>query len=302
MKKILTAIVILLFVSNIHATTRYWTSFGGNSNLAANWNTVSGGGGTSGLPVSGDNVIFDGGGGNCSIAATFALGSGTITMTGAYTGNITFPSPKNITAAGLTCSGGVFNATSGGTLTLGDVIISGGIFQVSNSTGIVATTLTVTTGTFNGGSKPCIINGTVDLQGGSIVAPSANTLTISNGDFLYTGGTFTHNSGTVKFQMNNALQAVNIDPSLTFNNLSFYNNTQVNDLDVNFAGATIVNGTFALATNGGYDINLLGGTLTLGGNITLTGYQGNNSNAAFSSSTLITISGSAAQIFTGTVQ
>lgn len=299
MKKLLLSFMILLTVSEINATTRYWVGAASNWAVAGNWNTVSGGGGASGLPVSGDNVVFDGGGGDCIIGATVALGAGTITMTGAYSGNITFASAKNVTAAGLTCSGGIYKATSGGTQSLGDVLINGGTFQVSTSTGFVATSLTVTSGTFNGGSKPCIINGTVSLSGGSIVAPSANTMTISNGDFSFTGGSFTHNSGTVKFQMNNALQAVNIDPSLTFYNLTIYNNTQVNDLDVNFAGATIVNGTFTLATNGAYDINLLGGTLTLGGNITLTGYQGNNSNAAFSSTTLITISGSGAQLFTG---
>ena len=299
MKKILTAIVILLFVSNIHATTRYWTSFGGNSNVAGNWNTVSGGGGATGVPVSGDVAVFDAGGGDCIIPANFSVGAGSISMTAAYTGNITFSGARTVTAGSFTCSGGTYNCTGAGTQNLGAITISGGTYLNSTATATAGSALTVSSGTFNGGTKPVAITGTVTISGGTLVAPNANTFTIQNGDFLFTSGIFTHNSGTVKIQMSAVFTAANLDAGFTFYNLTIYNNTAINDLDVNFAGAEIVNGTLNLSTNGAYDISLLGGSIAANGNIVMSGYQGNNSNAGFASTTAITIGGSAVQIFTG---
>ncbi|MCP3681749.1 MAG: DUF11 domain-containing protein [bacterium] len=119
-------------------------------------------------------------------AATWDVASGTVEYVGNGDGtqdtftiaNYGTPSYYNL----------LINDTNGTT----DIFAIAADLQVANN-------LTVSGGTFNALSNGLDVNGSVTTSGGEFIAPGdGKSFTVAD-DFLHTGGTFTHSSGTVTF-------------------------------------------------------------------------------------------------------
>lgn len=104
MKKLLLALLLVLFASNVEAASRYWVGGGSSTNWNAagptNWSATSGGSNNASAPGLGDDVIFDGnsGSGTSNISANTAVLS-SIDMS-AYTGTLTQANNTTVNVAG----------------------------------------------------------------------------------------------------------------------------------------------------------------------------------------------------------
>ncbi|MBI4929734.1 MAG: T9SS type A sorting domain-containing protein [Bacteroidetes bacterium] len=154
MKKIFSLLAAVCITANLFSTNRYWVGATSSWNTASNWSTISGGGGSSGVPGSTDAAIFDGGGtANCSTDANVNVAG--INVQSGYSGTIT-------QGAGYTITVGTGNAVFSG-------------------------------GTFSGGNSAITFNGTFTLSGTNFISTSGtitfgNNYTFSSGTFTHNSG------------------------------------------------------------------------------------------------------------------
>lgn len=235
---------------------------GGLWSVAANWTP-------NGPPQGVDNVIFAAGNINDSVIDTgFNVSNAVAKMTvqAGYTGTISFNSsfllivgPLGISVAGGTfdASGGMLDITStqisGGTFRLGSVAINNlGAIQVSN------------TGTLNCQASPIVCT-SFSQTGGTFIAPNSTTMQVK-GNWSHTGGTFTHNSGTVSL-FESAPYTIDTGGAAFFN---LSTDSAANGMLIN--SNLTVNGTFnmnaASTTPGNFDAN--GKSVTVVGAATIT--------------------------------
>ncbi len=205
--------ILFFYGSTLSAANRYWVATGSsNWNSTSNWSSSSGGSGGASVPGSSDKAYFNASGnGNCGIDAT-------------------------VDVSGISISG-----------------YSGTISQNTYSVTTGSSIFTMSSGTFLGGTGSINATGQFYLTGGSFQSTSG-TFTSSVGDYnawRHTGGTFSHNNGSVVFTGNN--------PYLTTASTSFHN--------VTFNGGGIA--VFMAPTNGSLTSQ---GTLTFSGK----GIVGNN--------------------------
>ncbi len=189
--KLVAVVMVMLGTVTISAgAVRYWVGTG-NWNVAANWSATSGTAGGVGVPVPGDDVIFDANGlGPCTINAVVSVGTFSIngyTSTITQNGTLTVISTFNITSG--TFSGGAF------TTTLGSFSQTGGLFTIAGPTTINGNT-TLASGTFNQlAGAPLLIKGSMTMTSGVVNQGDAFTVyNVNTGAFTMAGGTF--NGGT----------------------------------------------------------------------------------------------------------
>ncbi len=216
-------------------------------------NAVSSGNKTMGVVLgnSANNLVFIDGVGNINISSVISgtnknltilgTGSGKVILTGTntYSGNTT------ISAATLR-----LNKTGGSTLlATNNVIVNGGILQVS------------TNQTLNN----------LDLTGGTLTIDAGATLTI-NGTFTYTSGTIT-GSGAIAYGTNGTLR-YNGSSAQTVSAVEFPATNGPKDLVINNSSG--VNFSLSRTLSGGVTINL--GHLSIGtsGQLTVTGTMTNS--------------------------
>ncbi len=168
-------------------------------------------------------------GGNWSNSGTFTAGSGTVTF--------------NSTATGKTISGTLTGTSKFNNLTF-------------NGSG----------GAWSFGANSADVDGNFTITNGTVTAPST-TLTV-NGDFSNSGA-FTHNSGTVSFNGNNALQTLGGSSSTAFNKVTVDKGTaKTNILDV----TSVI--TMATATTSGTSLTITNGSFKLSSASTITPFGG----------------------------
>lgn len=282
----------LLFVIGYGQTTYIWNIAGGGAyTTATNWSP-------NGVPVSGDNVIF-----NLATAGTItAVPNGTVlnnlTVNGA--GDVTLNSTS---AANILAFSGTVQANLGGVIKGGAITFqfnagstyehnrNGGIIPTAtwdaasncNIKGLVATTLTGFAAQSFGnvtfdcpgmnaalsiGNTGATIKGNlnvVNTGSGSVVLNTiSNTLTV-NGDININGGTLNLNSGT-------ATATLNLDGNYTQNGGVFLKSGSTSAATVTFRGVgrtyTRSGGT-ADNVMVNYVVNGTGATLTLNSNIAI---------------------------------
>ena len=304
MNKLFLLFILIVVSFQINAAT-YTSSQSGNWDRKQTW-------GNTAVPGAGDIVIVSAGNsvtvnaaascslltinstGTVSYSGAFALTvSTTATITGTLTMNIAGCSAvfNNITIS----SGGIWNATAAGAITISGNFSKIGTFSIDGSsvtiagtatqsiagfttTGLVSMTKTAGTATFqgnvNGGGLT--INGsggTLDLgsgmthtftgawtrTAGTIIANSS-TLKIG-GTVSGTGGTFTYGTGTVEYNGTVAQTIANIN----YNNLTFSGAHTTNSITIN--GAVGVAGTLTNSASftGAGNFVLTGSTITFNG-------------------------------------
>ncbi|HPS20816.1 MAG TPA: filamentous hemagglutinin N-terminal domain-containing protein, partial [Candidatus Omnitrophota bacterium] len=282
----------------------YW-----QASSAANWNAAASNWSTGDFPGSGDTVIFNSGSSNAGCSITEAVTVAGITMENGYTGTVTMSADGTFGAGSF--AAGTFNAggnaatftsitITGGTFRIGGALLSTSIYQTAGSfiadSGAV---VTVTGVTVNGGSFNCA-SGTLDvgtsgvtLKNCSFGAPDSTHLCtvegawtiVSDATFL----TFTHNSGTVKFDGASA----NIKGYNLYNdgNDDYATNTTFYHVDISAAGTatkTLTDGFYASG-----NVSLNSGTLAAGSNGMFVGGNWTQGSGSFNP-------GTGAVYFTGT--
>lgn len=212
----------LLMATMGNAADRYWVaSSEANWNDTANWSTTSGGAGGSSVPVAADVARFDAGGsGNCLL-------------------NIA------ITVGGLRIESDYAGTVKQGAFTLLMATDGSGFYQAG--------------GVFAGGTADITDNAGFTLEGGSFTNTSA-MLTVANGNpmFAFTGGSFSHNNGTLRFYCtrnanNNTSYNINISIPLTLKHLIYHGGNTPSAyyytaylLNLTGTGALIVEGDFTM--------------------------------------------------------
>lgn len=166
------------------------------------------------------NLSFDNAAGSFNLPSTKTIKNLTIT-------NGTFSlAGQNFTATGTVSNNGFFELQGAETLSMTNDIDSGTVTYVGNGNGLANPFVTkdltyynLRIGFMDSGDNASHADGTLDVNGtftmagGAYSAPAAMTVA---GDFARTGGTFTHNNGTVTFDGTNQT----ISGALTFYNLT----------------------------------------------------------------------------------
>jgi Secretion system C-terminal sorting domain len=144
-------------------------------------------------------------------------------------------------------------------------------------------------GTFTGGTANITITGAFTLSGGAF--SSTSTILELRDNAAFTGGTFTHNGGTVRFNCtNNPAEAIT-GTGPTFYQLEFTGISRTYTLSGLSSDITVVN---SLNLTGTQFLNLAGGVIDVQGNITSS-----NSATGCGGDAQININGSGTQTFTG---
>lgn len=261
--------------------------------------------------------------------------SGTNTYTGGTTlstGTLTVGNNSALGSGGLTINGGTISAT-GGSRTLANNVAIGGDFAIGGSSALTLN------GTVNlgGGTRTITVNNTATTTfAGSVTEPWYSGLTkAGSGELVLSGSnTFsapvTVSSGTLTLAHNNALGATGTWGNTVSSGatLAFSNNIAVNEGSVSVAGAGVGgngalrnlsgNNSFAgaITLTGSTTMTANAGTLTatgpvdLGSNIlsvngaghtTLSGVVGGNGGITKTDAGTLTLSGSGANSFIGTL-
>lgn len=266
--------------------TRTWN---GGSATTDNWTDADNWGGTA--PVAGDSLVFDGST-RLSPVNDFASGTSFASITIAATaGNF------NITGNAITLSGGAAavacSKTSGSATIALNITISTAAPTINCAIG---STLTLS-GTFSGSTyQVTYTGGGYITMSGNISGSGLHTVNIGAGyEMAYTGasnsftGAVTITSGRLKITNSNGLgtgtknisvngsggaPCIRLDGSggniVLGSNLSFLTSCVTTPYGAIYseAGDNVINGTFSLTTgNGGTYIYVVGGTLTLNGNM-----------------------------------
>lgn len=165
---------------------RYWvSSTTSNWGTTASWAITSNGTPGASIPVNGDNVFFDGAGGN----------NGNCNLTYSLTGS---NAPENITINGYT---GAFSTNANNDITLTDLVIASGTFNAASGVDINARNITFS-GTANIAlsSSNCIVSGNwSSITSGTLTSSTASTITLNgtnktvNSKSSYTLGSITVN-------------------------------------------------------------------------------------------------------------
>lgn len=211
-------LVLMLFTATgVNATNRYWVGVWPtiNWNNAANWSTVSGGGGTAGVPGSSDIAIFDALSINsCDIDVNInVLG---IQMQTSYADTLRQNGyTMTIGASGFSVVSGLFTGSSSNITLSGTLTINGGTFTATSGTLSTTSGITFSSGTFTHNSGTVEMKATATLSGSptlynfSIAPTAANTtITVSNtpvvNNTFTLGGTkiVTINTGTLECKGN----------------------------------------------------------------------------------------------------
>ena len=232
--------LVMCFPESSEAASRYWVAGSGTWTSTAHWSQSSGGGSGASVPGSSDDVIFDSnsGGGTCTVNATVRIQ--TLTM-----------SSGNSTAISQGASS--FRVDNNATISSQTFTQGSGLLDLNSAFTIDGT------GVFAGGS------GSIDLQGAFSLSSATASFSSTSGTFFcgntftISSGTFTHNSGTVRFDT----LSFTISPgSAEFNNVTFYQSGRTFTI---VSGQTLtVNGITAL-TDGN-----LAGNVSAKGNITVS--------------------------------
>ncbi len=199
--------------------------------------------------------VFGNGGWSKASAATFTPGMGTVYFTGT------------------------------GAQTLGGTSAS----QTFNNLYIGKSSNTLTVG---GSTTALTINGNLTLGAGTFDKGTAATITITTGDWINNGGTFTPGTGTVLFNAGNDQSIRGTKTAETFNNLTVTKDTLKLTVEGNIATLNI-----------GGNLTLNSGTLDAGtaNNINMTAGNWTNNGATFTpANSTVTFSGSGAQAINGT--
>jgi len=247
------------------ATTRFWVgATSSNWNVTTNWNTTSGGGGATGIPAAGDDVIFDGNGlVDCNINLSVTVKS--FTVSAGYTKTITQLSGSVLTINTTSSwSGGIFSGSNSNITNTGAFTLSGTAFTNTSATLLIGGNSTWSSGTFNGGSSTISNTGTFTLSGATFTSTSG-TLSIGK-NFSFTSGSFIHNSGTISFDQTLSATSIAVSNSaaLTFNNVISVPNYQT----LTFNNAPTINGNFTVNGTAGHTISF-SSSLTVNGNFTI---------------------------------
>jgi hypothetical protein len=247
-------LLLMLFVSNVHATTYYWVK-----NSSASWNTSSSWSLTSaGVPLltanpgAGDVVIFDNGGsGACSMVANVTVVACSLRVN--FAGSLSLGTTSFITTSSMVVAGGSFNQVSGAQTHQGTFTQTGGSC------------------TFAVNSIVLFIGDFLRTGGGF----SASTSTEFRGNVnTGPGGTFLCNTGTVKFTGVN--QSITSASTFCIVNINPITNTTLTiSGNVNSFGGLYLQGTGAIIINGG--------TITSTGGLSLS----NTSTAGGGNATII---------------
>jgi hypothetical protein len=306
------------------AGTGNWTN---NSVFNASTGTVNMVGTVSGITLNGimsaaagtgkfNNLTFNGVGGSFSFTANADVTNNTNANFTITAGTVTTPAGHVLNIAGNWSNTGTFNAGTGSSINVGgnagaNAWSNSGTFNASTSTvtfnATTAGTRTLTgamTGTnkfyaltfagspstaiYTFGASPADVANNFTISGANTVVAPSGTLQIA-GNYANSGGTFTHNSGTVN--MNGTVSGLTLSGSMTtatnrFNNLTFNgsggNWTFLNNADV-FGNFTITTGAVTPASSG---------------SLTVFGSWYNNGSFTHNSST-VTMSGTTAGITLG---
>lgn len=256
----------MLIGSMAEAANRYWVAASeANWNDTANWSTTSGGGGGASVPGSTDIAFFDGAGGkNGDCRLDIAITVAGIRIESGYGGTVKQEALTLVmTTNGFYQAGGVF---------------AGGTADISTSTGFT-------------------------LAGGSFTNTSG-ILTVAFGSpmFSFTGGSFSHNNGTLRFNStvavnNDSTYAIDIQKPLTLKHLVYdggNNNSgyyRFYSLNLSGEGAVVVEGDFSM--NPSRNLKALNGTIEVRGNVTV-------GPRAYSGTTKLLINGTGNQTYTST--
>ena len=242
--------VLIFFSNSLLAANRFWVGIlPSNWNNPANWSASSGGVGGASVPVATDIVVFDGG-------------------LGLSVGNCTINVPVSITS--LTVSSGY----------------TGAIIQGANTIAI-STTVSFGGGTFTGGSAYITVTGVFTLSATAFTSTSAILELKDNAAF--TGGSFAHNNGTVRFDTNIAIETIS-GTSPTFYQLEFVG--QARSYTISSVGhITVANN---LIISGTLFFNLFTGVIDVKGDINVT-----NTATGCGGDAIININGTIAQNFNG---
>src|SRR5579862_660076 len=292
------SLVLLALSGSACAATKLWIGpAAGTWSTAGNWSP-------SGMPGSGDDVLFDPstpGGSNTDSVMDYTLNGSfnSVTLQSGYTGTTTIGGTNvldflgNANASGLSIAGGTFDIGNGEFD--GPAKISGGLLKVRGSSSgknSFFENLQISGGTFDAQNATLTSINQITQSGGVVNAGPGNVFVVGN--WSHTGGTFNPGTGTVVLTNNSAYS---IDSGgAHFNNLQivcgFDGKLINNDLQVNgtfmmsnpgeSAGAqfltngknvtvgqltTIIGGSFR-ASSGTHNLN---GGLTVSGNSFVSG-------------------------------
>ena len=205
----------------------------------------------------GNNVNWDidptwdggGSGNNWSTAANW-VGDAVPTTTQAVTFDGTSTKDCTIDSLG-SWSGGTFTIAAGytGTITQNVAITMGAYSQAA--------------GTYSGGSTATTFNSTFDLTGGTFTATSGTWTQVGN--LTISGGTFNNNSGNLSIETGDANRTMNTGTA-TFNNVTI-NQVTSNARIITITGTMDIDGNLTITSLAD---GLVGGTITVAGNITTT--------------------------------
>jgi hypothetical protein len=257
--------VAMLIGSVAQAANRYWVATAAADwNVTDNWSTTSAGTGGASVPGSADIAFFDGAGGkNGDCRLDVAITVGGFRIESGYSGSV------RQEALTLTITNAFYQA--GG-------VFAGGTADISTSAGFT-------------------------LAGG-VFTNTSGILTVAFGSpiFSFTGGSFSHNNGTLRFNCtaaanNNSVYAIDIQKPLTLkhlvydggNNNSGYYRTYSNTLSG--AGQVVVEGDFSM--NPSRNLKADSGAIEVRGNITV-------GPRAYSGTTKLLINGTGNQTYTST--
>ena len=244
--------ISLFFSNNSFAANRFWVSvLPGNWNNTINWSASSGGLGGASVPVVADIAVFDGGGLGIDI------------------GNCTINTAVAVT--GMTVSSGY----------------TGTIIQGANAMAISGPA-SFGGGIFSGGSSNITVTGVFTLSATAFTSTSGVLELRDNAAF--TGGSFVHNSGTVRFNCTN-----NVAATISGISPAFY---QMEFVGINRGYTISSTGNISVANNlifsGGGFYTLNTGVIDVKGDINVT-----NTSTGCGGDAMININGTIVQNFNG---
>src|SRR5450432_1326759 len=244
--------ISLFFSNNSFAANRFWVSvLPGNWNNTINWSASSGGLGGASVPVVADIAVFDGGGLGIDI------------------GNCTINTAVAVT--GMTVSSGY----------------TGTIIQGANAMAISGPA-SFGGGIFSGGSSSITVTGAFTLSATAFTSTSGVLELRDNAAF--TGGSFAHNNGTVRFNCTNNAAETITGTSPGFYQLEFVGISRSYTIS-SVGNITVTNN---LIISGTLFNNLLTGIIDVKGDINIS-----NSASGCGGDATININGTTAQNFNG---
>jgi hypothetical protein len=152
-------------------------------------------------------------------------------------------------------------------------------------------------GSFSCGASPLFVNGNLEISNEAIFNAPSSTMRLQ-GNFIQSGGTFSHNNGTVSLTGTSS-NTYSILGEPSFYKLEMQNTSGVNAKTIEIYGTVNVNQELsfknASALNRSIRVNI--GTINLLGNINISSYRSSDTNPG---SGIIQFSGSNSQAITGT--